>query len=300
MISGGLSRLVLSQPGQPGGRFLLLHSFRGVGEAKVSPTLFLSRTMIYLSPSQIQTYLDCPRKWWSEKVARLPVPTRAPQAFGTVAHAVIMRHLAGQDPFEAGWEIAKSPFDGKEQGRIGPGEQDELRRLFGGWSQSKVLVPMGGQKLEEEFRIPLPTGQILGRMDQRVGTLVIDHKTARDARFVPTEKQLAEDPKMRIYGVAALRASPGASAVTLKLQYFFRIPDSEPMVVKADLTADDLRAWWKSSILPLAKETGSMKAAGLPADRWNEIEGPRKVGACEDYGGCHFKKRCFPGEDTPF
>ena len=49
--------------------------------------------MLRISPSQLETFELCPRKWWFLKKLRLPTRQQKGASFGTVLHGVIERYL---------------------------------------------------------------------------------------------------------------------------------------------------------------------------------------------------------------
>ena len=48
-----------------------------------------------LSPSQIDSYTMCPRKWWYKSFVKLPEPPTKATTLGDVGHSVIGRFLEG-------------------------------------------------------------------------------------------------------------------------------------------------------------------------------------------------------------
>ncbi len=80
------------------------------------------RRMLTISASQVESFDMCKRKWWLNKVRKLPEATSTSQIFGTVLHGVIERYLMADDlgrdrktgnPIELypeGWQIAVNRF----------------------------------------------------------------------------------------------------------------------------------------------------------------------------------------------
>ena len=50
-----------------------------------------------ISASQLGTFSDCERKWWLERMEKLPVPPRGYLVFGTVLHACLERWASGDE-----------------------------------------------------------------------------------------------------------------------------------------------------------------------------------------------------------
>src|SRR5690349_24175592 len=98
--------------------------------------------LLVLSPTQLETADLCLRKWWLERVRKLPVPSIKAQVFGTVLHGVIERFLGaddlGNDPmtkrpvelYPKDWHIARNRFNGESEGEVNPDEMDRIKRMF--------------------------------------------------------------------------------------------------------------------------------------------------------------------------
>lgn len=72
---------------------------------------------LWISPSQINTFQDCPRKWWLERVARLPTEPGVDHfTFGTILHGCLERWMSGTEQgrvpsaFEASDRTGKCPW----------------------------------------------------------------------------------------------------------------------------------------------------------------------------------------------
>jgi RecB family exonuclease len=122
-----------------------------------------SRRLMLISPSQCETFDQCRRKWWLNKVRGLPTPKTSSQVFGTVLHSVCERYLKadglGRDVagnpvnlYPAGWHIAESRFDEPSDGEIGLLEQDQVKKLIAAAIESGVLERRPGRQVEVEFR----------------------------------------------------------------------------------------------------------------------------------------------------
>lgn len=123
-----------------------------------------SRTRRYIrtSATQHETFDLCPRKWWLEKVRRLPVPQTTSQTFGSVLHAVIERFLRANDLgydasgapvelFPQGWTTSYSKLDGTLEGEVTPVEADMIRRLVTRAIEEGVLERRPNRRIEQDF-----------------------------------------------------------------------------------------------------------------------------------------------------
>ena len=138
--------------------------------------------LLQLSASQIETYRDCHRKWWLDKVRKLPTRSSHSQVFGTVVHSVIERFLLADDLgrdtatglpvnlYPTDWHVAKDRW-GKKceakdcgprcgachgtgllcEGAISPMEQDDVKRLIASAIENGVLERLPGRRVEAGF-----------------------------------------------------------------------------------------------------------------------------------------------------
>lgn len=142
-----------------------------------------NRRQLMVSPTQIETYELCRRKWWFGKVRRLPVPSSTSQVFGTVLHSVCERYLKADDQgrdrvtglpvdlYPPGWHIAVGR-DGEESGdgEITLEEQGQVKTLIDSAIQSGVLERVPDRVIEHNFmrvmtKLVCPTCGGAGRLD---------------------------------------------------------------------------------------------------------------------------------------
>lgn len=126
------------------------------------------RRLRTISASQLDTFADCNRKWWFQRIKRLKEPLRLedPRTFGDVLHACIERYLraddTGRDPqtgevvelFPPGWEEVEDRF-GKDQGatrrRVTPRQAEMIQRLVKEGIRAGVIERREGRRVEARF-----------------------------------------------------------------------------------------------------------------------------------------------------
>jgi putative RecB family exonuclease len=215
---------------------------------------------LYVSVSQVKTYLACPRKY-ELKYVRGEEPAFVPVAlaFGSAFHEALAAYywelkMTGEplrrdlviDVFRSAWDRASegpAPLQGDDEddtasvaekgvsmlhafyehaGRAGPVDVDDVERGFA----ITLHDPVTGEPLEE---------QLVGTMDLVVRDeghrVVVEHKTA-SRRF--TEDQLRFDVQMSAYKVAA--REDGLGDVALRYQVITQA--KVPAVQIADVTRD--------------------------------------------------------------
>jgi len=153
--------------------------------------------MLVTSASQDATFTDCNRKWWLEKVARMPSVPKGYLIFGTVLHACLERWasadsggrvpttkfvdvdpegftvpdgpLKGQRPgapaevFPPGWETVE---ERGAKASVTPNEAALIRRLVEQAVERGIVQRGDGRVLEREIRLPVIEGvELLGFID---------------------------------------------------------------------------------------------------------------------------------------
>lgn len=272
------------------------------------------RKEIRASASQIETFKLCKRKWWYDKVRRVPRggPTHA-QAFGTVLHAVCERYLEaddlGRDPvtgepvdlFPPGWHRADNRYGGCD-GELSIGEQDLVKALIAMAIEEGVLERRPGREVEKYFRqsvLKMEDGtniQIEGYIDVAYPDTIEDHKTSKSTRYLKGKEGLAKNPQVLIYAKMALedlRKKGGAIPpfLTVRHNQYVKDPD-KPHVRKTEveIPISDIDEFWELEILPTLEE---MYRVRKNAREWTDVEDPPNIAkACNAYGGCEFRPIC--------
>ena len=170
-----------------------------------------------ISASQLATAWDCERKWWLERVARLPDVPKGYLVFGTVLHACLERwcsadeqgrvpsgdgtvldlnqnvYVSGNPPlvgqfvghpvevFPPGWEEIEEKG---VKARVTPNEAALIRRLVEQAVERGLVQRGDGRVLERELRLPVIEGvNLVGFVDVFVPRCspmppqIDDHKT---------------------------------------------------------------------------------------------------------------------------
>jgi hypothetical protein len=256
-----------------------------------------------ISPSQIDTYLDCPRKWWMSYVLGLPEPARAATTLGDVGHSVVGRYLEGfdgEDLYPKGWEQARNRWTNEPEGDpLSLGEQQLLKALIHNAIHSGMLSREPDGVVEEEIRIDLDEVPVRIKMflDYRTQHAVIDHKFCKNTRYYGPEK-LSKATAMNLYGLAGMRQGLFAGDdVWLRYNLFVKDPVKLAMKqVEVETNRDQLEDYYERTVLPACKgmlhmweraQKGEVTEAG-----WAQVQGPDTPATCDNYGGCQFQQIC--------
>ena len=263
---------------------------------KKDPTLF-DRYDVVSSPSQMVDYLDCPRRWWFRRVARLPVLKEEDKfTFGNVLHAVIQRWLeADNNGRDGAGNVADLYPEGWDES-VNKREAALVKMLVKSAIDSGLIRRTPGRVIEQEFEIELVPGVgAVGALDVKTREGVEDHKSTKASKWCSSEDELANDPKMLMYAKIWLDEKESADAEQLKLRLNYMGKDPKKPFTRAVevlVSREDVESFWEETIVPAAEGMLALKKARSPATEWQKITGPQDPGVCKKYGGCNFAGIC--------
>lgn len=221
--------------------------------------------LLRTSVSQVTTFDLCPRKWWYDKVAKLPRKTGAAQNLGTEIHAQIEHYLTtGEDVLGT---IAAS---GKE---FLPAPSPDLL----------IEAPLANPEMMSHGVLwrGFVDCVVPGAVPE-----VIDWKTSSSIeRYAKIEDQLRSDVQTTTYAEWITRKFPKVDQVRVSLVYFQTkgARRSEKVSTTLDLTV--IREVWQKTEQKIAAK----KLVARESDP-NDVEGNTE--ACTAYGGCDFAAVC--------
>ena len=229
----------------------------------------MSPQFTHASPSQVQTFRDCPRKWWLSKIAGIKEPTSAAQELGTQVHEFLERHLRG--------------------GSVG--SSGGLAREIAVFGIGSGMLPLPGSvEVEGQVAIPGAPLDFVGIIDYiDLGAdppVVGDHKTSSSKRWVKTPAELAENVQMVCYGHYAL-AKTGADSVVLRHHYYGTKGRRWSETVEVRVTSEAIKARWAA----VCTTVDRMQATALLP----EADVEQVLTSCSMYGGCFYRDQCFGG-----
>jgi len=260
----------------------------------------MTRT-IWISPTQVETYLSCPRKWWFDYVRKMPRDAGQEQfVFGNTLHAVLERWFkaddGGRDP-DTGAPVDLYPEGWDDD--ISPAEASLIRKLVRVGIDSGMLTRYPGRMVEDGYKREVIPGVVMcGKMDVEHRDGLDDHKSSKSRRYFLTEKALADDWKMLCYAHEWVvrrqeRDEELPEFLTMRLNYFVKDPDdpfTKPVAV--DIEIDAVEGWWNDELIPAAEEMHDLANEDLEDKDWQKVEGPRVDGICKKYRGCPHAPVC--------
>ena len=248
-----------------------------------------------VSASEHKTYTRCQRLWAAQYMSELwPAPERPTGMFalGTAFHGVIEKYLDStvmphdaSDPltemFVAALPFLPKPYSGLTEQK---------------WSATFDGVPWGGaadyvshdRKLIVDFKT--------GKTPRRYGTITRAQKladvqtVAYCAKYIGEQEAITFDHLYVEKHKAAVAKYEGADKAR-----------NSPVVTKAFntpvlLSREELGEAW-APVSEAAQRLYSIRSKGAAVDPASMPFPDPSTGACDEYGGCVHKDRCFPGGD---
>jgi len=216
-----------------------------------------------LSASQVQTYLNCARKWSWQYVMLVEVPPNPAAELGSDTHGQLETYLLG-------------------------GEIDFTRESgYIAAAGLQHLPPPGtpGMLVEQEFHFFGPSGHsYLGYKDLEVPGTIYDHKTTSDLRWQKTEAELREDIQATLYATDYFRHHPDEDSVELRWVYYQTKNAKKSAVTAVRVSQDET---WKR-FLAIEETAKQMEAVSTA----HPLDLPPNIDHCSAYGGCPHQGRC--------
>ncbi len=250
----------------------------------------------HVSASQIETFRLCNRKWGIDKIDKVPQPGSKYTEFGTALHKVAEDYLRDGKPPEPTDPVAKIALAGKRY-----------------WPDP------GTAEIEKYFRWDDGSLTVLGYMDiyqeRARTTLVADHKSTGDFRWIKAPAELGRNVQANIYAYMALVGREwGDLLPQLDLQWIYYLrsrPQSRKVQLRvlkdpADfddmapdkgvrpehygyVTVDHVLEQWESVYRDGLKMT-QLRMSGAKG-----VELEPNFSGCSAYGGCPYREQqCRP------
>lgn len=218
------------------------------------------------SPSQAKTYLECPRKWWFEKIEQVQPPSQqtGSQSLGSRLHAEIEAWLENGHP-------TTDPL---------------LAPTFESWLyQFSAPQPY----VEHHFSVPVGETGVMCRgyidfvdVNEETGLVTVwDHKTTKSTRYMKTCEGLRDDPQCLVYLYAVRHLG---TSFRFGHHYVRTDRPSAPTFVTVDKTAQEVEDGWEKFI-GMTTDMALVVASGVRPNG--------NTDACWNYGGCPFRDTCF-------
>lgn len=255
---------------------------------------------VVLSASQIQTWIDCRRKWAWDRIAKIPREQHPSAALGTRTHKQLEHYLLEGRPLQFTNEA---------------GEPDETGDIAAP-ALSYLPAPMTpGLEVERKFRFRSPrTGLVYNGLidwrlppdaegvpglwynrDRNIPT-VGDHKTTSGLRWAKTMEDLRTDVQAIVYAADTLVTWPDSPQVRLQWTYMQTKGSTRALPVVTELDKP-----WVEQAFSAVEDVGLEIATTLYRAK-NYVDSEARAAfvreltpnphACRAFGGCPYQHVC--------
>ncbi len=236
---------------------------------------------IAISPSQVETFDLCRRKWAYQKIDRMPSTTNAAAALGSEAHTQ-----------RENWLLHGTPPAETRAGKLARVGLEHLPPPGQAWVEIalRLLVTFSdGTRVLVNGRVDFFVHNLGAYVFGEAGIPVVgDHKTSSGEQWAKTsEDLLTKDSQSAIYATYALFLVPTAPAVDLHWSYMIKASSPRQLQVRVRMQREHaLRRF--SEVVSRAKDMLQLtRTPGIVASAV-----PPTASACEAYGGCPFRDIC--------
>lgn len=249
---------------------------------------------IAISPSQVETFDLCARKWAYQKIDRIPSPQNAAAALGEAAHKHRENWLIhGTPPPVDGYDkAAKLALVGLEH-LPPPGKAQIEIPLVLPVTFAPDPTVNGGKpvrvKVNGRIDFFVPNTPESGFVFGEAGVpLIGDHKTTSGEQWAKTaDDLLTKDSQAAIYAAYALHVVPTAPAVDLHWSYMVKGSSPRQHQVRVRMGRDHALTRF-SAVVSRAKDM--LRVIQTPGIVAAQVE--PTVSACEAFGGCPYREIC--------
>lgn len=249
----------------------------------------MNEPLHHLSPTQIQLFEDCARKWWFRHVLKLEIPVSKSQALGNEVHTQLEHYLkTGQDVLG---EIAAPgrqflPTHGSDL-KVEWGFDNRPRgKEKGSFQYQNSLLKLDNVPIEGYV-------DVLNFRDSAL-PVVIDHKTTSAIdKWALTAEELHSNTQAILYGKLALTLIPDAQRVKVRFLYFQTrgARKAEPRDVVLTRTDVDVGVVAREMHIPALRK--------IALETNFEVVHPNYE-SCHLYNGCPYLNRCFATKGSKF
>jgi hypothetical protein len=240
---------------------------------------------VFISPTQIDMFLSCPRNWAWFYIAKVPKVDTAATAVGSRVHDILEQYAKDGTPPDVNkvWQF-------EDKGKFYRPGQIAMNMIGPGFPQP------GTAEAEGKFNWNIEDGLIItGKIDlnwyDREGHTVflMDHKTSSNPpKWGKKDEDLIKDTQATVYGAYLCKRYRFADSVKCIWNYGSTAgTKSHSYRATQTFTAAALTDKFYSEILPVVRHMRDLKLA-----KTDPLALPPNPEACELFRGCPHKERC--------
>ena len=238
----------------------------------------------------------CVRRWWLDKICKLPQPARPATIFGDVFHAVQARFYLADDRgldetgqpvnlYPDGWKSVKSKFAKTEEvvGTISDLDETLIRTLVDKAITDGFMIREPGRlvecKRQRTLYIDPITGQKIvwiGYIDLETYSSVEDHKTAKSTRYIVSVKKLKTNVQMMMYGYDKYERGHSGDLWLRHNNYIKDYGDPQIIQRETSVTKEYVYDYYNTILLPRFKDMMkfSQRYPATEVERWRDLPPP--------------------------
>lgn len=228
-----------------------------------------------VSPTQVDTWDSCERKWAWKYIGKAETPQNASAALGSRVHNLLETYLLHgtlPDQSTREGEIATAGLHLLPEPPIARAE-----RTIGFYSPNGYRFT---GKVDYEYP-PVPEPDLEFQYWWTIG----DHKTTSDFKWAKTEEILREDPQALVYAAASLLET-GDDCVNLEWTYYRTRGSAQARQVSLTMTAEHV-----AERFPRLEKIAEKIHLAL-ATVTDPLTLSANTDTCEKYGGCPYQHLC--------
>lgn len=246
------------------------------------------KLLALVSPSQVETWDQCNRKWVFAYIFGLKTPPAPGQADGTELHTEC-EHTSN-----SGGEVRDTKWKAIVQKALAEG---------------LILI---GDNIKNEQWVEIPTYpdgptmrgkydavdfNLRPRVDGTVARLVNDYKSTKDFRWIKTPAELRGNTQLTTYGLAVLRAHPEDTHVALRHTYLRTTGAAAVTKVEATMPREHVIKRWQGTTLRHIKAMQQL-VHDLPRTEGAITSVEPTLTHCSAFRGCPYRSMCGLGTET--
>lgn len=244
------------------------------------------KLLALVSPSQVETWDQCNRKWVFAYIFGLKTPSSPEQQSGTELHAECEHTSETGEIRNTKWKAVVQVALKKGLILRGPLIKNEtwieIPTLDGG---PKMRGKYDAVDFEKKFRDAVIEAR-----------LVNDYKSAKNFRWAKTPKELSENIQLTTYGMAVLNDHPEDTHIALRHTYLRTEGAADAMKVDVVVPRARIVARWKKTIGYI--ENMNQLVRELPREEGAITSVEPTLTHCSAYKGCPYRPMCGLGNET--
>lgn len=259
---------------------------------------------MYTSVSAITDADDCMRRWWLNKVVKLPQQQRKATIFGDVLHAVCERYLLGDDRgldakghpvnlYPEGWMSTYNRFDKtKTMYTISDTEAVLIKALIEQAIIQGVLVREPGRIIEKQFEVVIYSkgfakAVLRGFEDMYSPHGITDQKTCKVKKYALSKAKLRKSIQMMGYGKAEIILGHQGTIWLTHNNFIKNFEKPEVIQRSIEVSQIEVELFFTDTILPIVRRMMDyyLKYPQTHIHQWRNIPGADDPSSCNYHYG---------------